>query len=244
MTQFAPEGEALRLKYARLTRAIVHELRIPLQSLQGFAELIEPGIAPAQLERFLGFMRRDAMRLSAAVDDLGLQSELELGLVQLDVQACAVEPLLLELAQALEMRFPEQIVAVECPSPMPPALADEERLRQLLWRLLMSAARHTSSSAPEIGLAAHAAGDQVVFRVRDTGHQLPAESCELLWTPLIESASKHGRMDLGLTTWRELARCMDGDLQIEAVAEIDTAERYPAGDVFVLSLPIARQEMT
>src|SRR3972149_1754423 len=71
-SDWTQERATLLEAQAQFLRAVAHELRTPLQSIQGFAELIEPQMLPAKLARYLGIIQHDAARLAAVVDDLSL----------------------------------------------------------------------------------------------------------------------------------------------------------------------------
>jgi signal transduction histidine kinase len=69
-----------------------------------------------------------------------------------------------------------------------------------------------------IDLTAAPAGDDLVFRVRDTGPGLTAEQCALIFEPFVqvhESADRRRQgSGLGLTLSRQLAIRLGGDLSV------------------------------
>jgi signal transduction histidine kinase len=209
------EVSALHRRYAQLILASAHNMRSLLQSIQGQAESIEPGLPPAKLERQVHLLRRDALRLAAVVDDLSLRGELVGGPPRLCMQPCAIEAQLLDLTETLEAQLPDEVVAVDCPRDLPPVWADEERLRQALWRLLFSVACASKRRARPMRLMARLNGSHVEVRILIAARPLTPSQQRSISMPLIGKAhgTRRGR-GMGLDPVRELLRRMGGDLHL------------------------------
>jgi signal transduction histidine kinase len=117
------------------------------------------------------------------------------------------------------------------------ALADAEKVRQVLLNLLTNAAKFTDAGG-RVALRCEddAAAGAVRVRVTDTGRGIAPERLAHVFEPFVQvdrdltHASQQG-VGLGLAISRDLARGMGGDL---------TAESAPgAGSTFTLTLPAA-----
>ena len=234
--------EALRQERAAFLRVVAHALRTPLQSLQGFAEMLEPGLPPAQIEYYLSFIKRDTAHLSAVVDDLCLRHELERGALVLFPAAIDVGALLAELAGSFEARLPDCLVSLEYADHLPAAFADPDRLLHILGTLLLNAERCRPNPQGPGWLTISAwhdpAARQVVFGVDDDGPRVPAEYASALFDPfpLLPPAlgrPRHG-IGLGLYAAREVARQMGGDLCLTPGTE-SSGRRL--GNTFVVRVP-------
>jgi signal transduction histidine kinase len=85
-----------------------------------------------------------------------------------------------------------------------------------------------------VTLSATRAGERVHIAVADTGRGIPAGKLQDIFTPFSQvdpSDRKKGGVGLGLAIGRELARSMDGDLNV--VSEVGR------GSEFTVSLPAA-----
>ncbi len=233
---------ALRQEHAAFLRVIAHALRTPLQSLQGFAEMLEPGLPPAQVEHYLSFIRRDTAHLAAVVDDLCLRHELERGALVLFPAAIDVGALLSEVAGSFEARLPDCVVGFEYADDLPAAFADPDRLLHILGTLLLNVERCRPNPGGPGWLAISAQHDpgahQVVFVVDDDGPRVPTEFAAALFEPFPSLPAALGRprhgIGLGLYAAREVARQMGGDLWLAPRAELSGRQ---FGNTFVVRVP-------
>jgi len=236
------EFDRLRQQQAAFLRAAAHGLRTPLQSLQGFAELLEPGLPAAQIEHYVNFIKRDTTQLAAVVDDLCLRHELEQGSLTLFPTAIDVESLLAEVARTFESRIPDCLVEWEYSGEIPPVYADPDRLTHILWTLLRNAERcrlrPEQLSLVSVFVQPRPETHRVVFRVDDEGVRIPIEDSARIFGVLADAPTprRWPRMGIGLGLYvaREVARQMGGDLGL--------LQRVPAsgrqhGNTFELSLP-------
>jgi signal transduction histidine kinase len=242
------ELENLRRRHHLFLRAATHELRTPLQSLQGFVELLSPGLPPAKLERYLGILKRDTSRLIAVVDDLSQRNLLENNQLEIKPVAFSVEQLLADLSQSLEAYYPDRFVVVKCPPNLPLVYVDPSGLRYVLWTLLCNTARYSSVVGYRpLRLTIRQRGARLEFSIYDDGPMIPADYREVIFEPLADlpkSLGKRPRFGLGMGLYvaREIARRMGGDLYVEGPRKTKKEKsktRKSRGNVFVLSVPVA-----
>ena len=110
------------------------------------------------------------------------------------------------------------------------ALADPERLRQILLNLMGNAVRYTPPGG-SVMLEATTEDGMVFVRVLDTGVGIPADKLDVIFEPFTQLERRAGRgsgVGLGLALARDFARAMGGDLSVES--------EVGAGSVFTLSL--------
>ena len=234
--------ETIRAEQAAFLRTIAHSLRTPLQSLQGFAELLEPGLPMAQVEHYVGFIKRDAAHLAAVVDDLCLRHELASGKLLLFPIAIDVGNLLAELARQFEAQMPDCVVSLEYTDELPPAFADPDRLLHLLGTLLRNAARCRPDSDGPVWLTMRAQYDQgdrqIIFSLDDDCPQVSPEYASALFEPLPQLPAALGRtrlgMGLGLYVARAVARHMGGAPRL-AINAVPTDRQF--GNTFVMRVP-------
>jgi len=115
------------------------------------------------------------------------------------------------------------------------ALADREKLEQILLNLLSNAVKFTPSGGVITVIAEpDPDGGHVLLRVRDTGIGIAPDKLESVFEPFVQVSTgdnphREGT-GLGLAISRDLARGMSGDL---------TATSEPAvGSTFTIKLPV------
>lgn len=234
--------EQLQREHALFLRTAAHSLRTPLQSLLGFAELLEPGLPPALADHYIGFIKRDAVYLAGVVDDLCLRDELARGPLSLFPVVVEVEPMLGNLARAFEARLPDCLIVLDYPDSLPAVYADVDRLCHVLWTLLRNAERCRPEpgrlGALSVSVRHVVEERRVVFSVRDDGVRIPAGQVLALFEPLAHLPIELGRprlgIGLGLHVAREVARQMGGNLWLAPETGADS--QY--GNDFLLALPV------
>ncbi len=245
MTDTTPPLDLVQLReqHALFVRTAAHALRTPLQSLQGFAELLEPGLAPALAEHYISFIKREAAYLAGVVDDLALRHELAQGPLVHFPTVVEVGPFLHEAACTFEARLPDCLVAIEYAEDIPAVYADRQHLFQIVFTLLRNAERCRPDSGYLGGLtvcAGHEAGArQVVFVVEDDGLRIPTEYGEAIFEPFAILPPALGRprlgIGLGLYVGRAIAHQMGGELYLAPSANCSSQH----GNAFVLTMPVA-----
>jgi signal transduction histidine kinase len=159
---------------------VAHELRTPLTVIQGNLEGLRDGVyepTPDQLDLVLD----ETHKLGHLVDDLRLLTLAEAGQLPLDFQVLDVAQLLTDVRDAFACQAHEAKLEldVSTPEPLPPLLADPQRIGQVLGNLVGNALRHTPrGGAITLGADLEAVDDTprwVRLWVDDTGEGIPAE---------------------------------------------------------------------
>jgi PAS domain S-box-containing protein len=162
---------ANRAKSAFLA-SISHELRTPLNAIIGYSELMEQELqdsASAPLRADLVKVRNSGKHLLELINDLLDLRKIEAGRMdlyaeQLDIAylvrdiANTVHPLMQKNGNRLEIKLSSQKGGM---------YTDRTKLRQCLLNVLSNAAKFTEKGLVEF--TAEAAGNDMVFRIRDTG---------------------------------------------------------------------------
>lgn len=211
-----------------------HELRTPVASLLGSAELLEEELASASPDLDAAALRaeavaRQAQRLSTLADDL-------LGLGRLDAAIpVKVEPVdLAELAHTLAQEAEPAAHAANVVLQVESygsawALGDPLSVARIIRALLDNALRHGAPPDTALTVTVTTDGETAAVAVRDTGQGIPDADAERIFGRFERAAARgaHG-FGLGLPIARGLARRMNGDVTL-----------HPAhpGTRFTLTLP-------
>ncbi|HEY8287293.1 MAG TPA: PAS domain-containing sensor histidine kinase [Chloroflexota bacterium] len=229
---------AARLSQARsdFLAAVSHELRTPLTAVVGYAELLL-----SRWDRTDDGKRRDqvarivtaATRQQRMVEDLLLLNQVENNALNLTPEPLELAPLVQRAVERMEADFPGQHISLHGPTLR--VIGDRDRLPQVVANLLDNAAK-SSPKGGTIAVTWEDDRDTVILRVRDQGPGIPEEWHEYIFTRFGRvpgSRNRAGRVGTGLGLYlsRQLARLMDGDLDLESSG--------PEGSVFRLRLPLA-----
>lgn len=190
-----------------------HELRTPLTTVLGVIETMRQrlgDLTPAELERLVGALARQAQRLSRLVDDLATVSRVDAGTLVTVRRPTDVVAVVRETAATL----PEVHTAVHADGVVPLADADPDRLVQVLTNLVVNGDQHGHGT---VHLAVHDAGPHVVVRVWDEGPGIPTDRRDDIFERFVRlgATDAHSRgTGLGLAIARELVVAMGGTIGI------------------------------
>jgi two-component system OmpR family sensor kinase len=211
-----------------------HELRTPVTSIRGFAELFRRGASdrPADLANVMRRIEQEGERMGELVEELLLLARLDQGLPleRQPVDVAAVVEAAVEAARAAD---PERPIEVASQRPLV-VLGAESRLRQVVDNLLTNARVHTPPGTA-IHVELTAADEQAVLEIGDEGPGVPAEEVDRIFerfyrTDLSRTRSQGG-VGLGLAIVRSLVEAHRGTVGYLA--------RPGGGSIFRVALPLA-----
>lgn len=162
--------------------AVSHELRTPLVGIMGFAELLmeDARLDPESLE-FVQLIRESGLRLKNMVDNLLDTNRLESGRFEVSLRRVDLSPTLRDVAAAFGgvARLSEISFEVEL-GPLPPLLADPDRIGQVVGNLLSNAFKFTPRKG-RVALSARVQGGWLRLEVEDSGPGIPPEQMDRLF---------------------------------------------------------------
>jgi two-component system OmpR family sensor kinase len=211
-----------------------HELRTPVTSIRGYAELFRRGAAeqPADLANVMRRIEQEGERMGELVEELLLLARLDQGqpLERQPVELAAVADAAVDAARAAD---PERPIELDSHGPLI-VLGAESRLRQVIDNLLTNARVHTPAETPiHVRLAAE--DGQAQLEVADAGPGVPAEEAdrifERFYRPDRSRTRGQGGVGLGLAIVRSLVEAHGGTVAYRP--------RPGGGSVFRVSLPLA-----
>ena len=227
--------EAVRMRDEFLSAA-AHELKTPVTSLRGFAQLTlrrlgnQGQVDQAQLQRALEVIDQQSDRLSRLVLQLLDVSRLEDGHLKLDRQVTDLARLIEDVVAIVESSATRHTFSVQAPSSLP-ALVDPLRLEQILINLLEGAIRF-SQAGGLIEIEATIPDPATVrLSVQHHGEGIPREHRQHILDHMGKAHPDDHFGDLGLSLCisRRIARQHGGRIEVE----------FPpgGGTRFVVSLP-------
>jgi len=235
--QMTAQLEQVETMRRQLIGDVTHELRTPLTSIKGYMEGLVDGVLPAVPETF-DQIHHEADRLSRLVDDLQELSRVEAKAYSLDVRFVALSTLVGTTVKRLAPQAAAKRIGLRSslPADLPPILADEDRITQVLVNLAANAIQYTPEGG-EVTLSAARQADEIYVSVKDTGIGIPPEHIANLFTRFYRvdksrSRSAGGGSGIGLTIAKHLVEAHGGRIWAESAGE-------GQGSTFTFSLKIA-----
>ncbi len=232
--------EANRVKSEFLAN-VTHELRTPLVSIIGFAELLrdtweDPEADRDRLARYSKNILASGRSLLEIINDLLDLAKIEAGKMDLhltDVSMTTlcrdlmdfVEPLADKRNQKLDLRLGRGIGRMH---------SDPGKIKQILYNLLSNAIKFTPRGG-SIRLGVERGADNIVrIAVSDTGPGIPEDQQQTVFRQFhqIDSSEtrEHEGTGLGLPITRDLVGMLGGTIRLES--------RAGEGATFIVDLPV------
>jgi signal transduction histidine kinase len=220
----------------QLIAAISHDLRNPLASVRAMVESINDRVVTdeATTSRYLHRVQREVEHLSRLIDDLFELSQIDAGLIALQLDWANVQDLISDTLESISAQAAQRKLVVEgaVDHGLPPVLMDTRRVQRVLYNLTQNALRHTPSDGT-IRIEAKDLGPEVGVVVSDTGEGIPPEELPRIFEQFYRGDRARSRDDsgggLGLTIAERIVAAHGGRIWVESsVGE---------GSTFTFTLP-------
>ena len=198
---------------------VSHELKTPLQSIIGSAELLENGLVkPEDVPRFTGHIRKEAARLVDLIGDIIRLSQLDEG-VSLPTEEVELTALAREVAESLKEPAKARDVRVSVTGEKCYVNGARRLLYEILYNLCDNAIKYNvPGGAVEISLAS---GGKKVLKVSDTGIGIPAEHQGRVFERFYRVDKSHSKQSggtgLGLSIVKHAAAFHHAELALDSV---------------------------
>lgn len=231
---------------------VAHELKNPLTSIKGYADVLlggRSGELSEMQKNFLATIRSNAERMNTLVSDLNDVTKLQTDNMRMELSPIDFTTTLTETLRPLykQIEDKQQTLVIEAADNLPPIMADQGRIIQVLTNLVSNANKYTPPEG-EIRITAtvnpnprDSKGrplDPVLqISVKDSGIGMSEEDLMRLFTPYFRSDNPLAREQpgtgLGLTITRGIVQRHGGNIWVES--ELDK------GTTFSLTIPLARE---
>jgi two-component system, OmpR family, sensor kinase len=215
-----------------------HELRTPVASVRGHAELalLHPGPVPPAVTRALGRIAAESSRMGEMVDDLLLLARLDAGrpLERLPVD---LTHLVLDAVTDARAAGPDHRWTMELPEDPVTVTGDAHRLHQVLGNLLANARLHTPAGT-KVTVSLETDGAMARLQVHDDGPGVPEEVQPGVFERFTRAEHRRrtdasgGGAGLGLAIVAAVVEAHGGSVGLESRPGATTfTVRLPLGDV-------------
>jgi light-regulated signal transduction histidine kinase (bacteriophytochrome) len=212
--------------------AIAHDLRAPLRTIGGFAQMLTGDLGGTLSEE----VARDLSCIQSTVDQMQAMLRQWLSLVHkrhavLEAQTIDLSALAESVAQELRIAHPERHVAIHVQNGLA-ANADEILLRELLQNLMGNAWKFTQQSAePRIDIGAYRDRDRWVYFVRDNGIGFAEADCRRLFEPFVRvhQNTLYAGSGIGLTIAQRIVERHGGRIWAHAVPDMGATFKFTLG---------------
>ena len=214
-----------------------HEMRTPLNSILGFARVLDNeqfGKLNERQKECVGYLLHAAQHMLNLVNDLLDLRRIEEDRAAIVATRLALAPVVAEAIKLVRPLIDERghDVATTLEPDLPEVLADRRAVVQILVNLLSNAVKYTPNGG-RIAIHARAGADLIVVAVEDNGVGIPAEDHAKLFTYFEQLGAKHAAgmhgSGIGLALTRGLVERLGGHIRVNSAPGV--------GSTFEFSIP-------
>jgi len=220
------EAEKANLAKSEFLSRMSHELRTPMNSILGFAQLLEMGELNSGQKKGISHILRSGRHLLDLINEVLDISRIEAGRLSLSLEPVQLNTIINEMMdtvrpQATQRQLSLQLVNLDSDPLF--VMSDRQRLKQILLNLLNNAIKYNSLGGSLIIKTEKLdqLGDIVPVRisVSDTGLGIAEEDLPKLFSPFERIGAEKSATEgtgLGLTVVKKLTDALGGKTGVES----------------------------
>ena len=246
--QLYSQVESANLAKSEFISFISHELRTPMTSIKGYADLLaQEAVGPINQAQsdFLATIRSNADRMASLVSDLADVSRIESGRLRFEFEPVPFDEAAEDVLQSIRPRAEAKGQEIELRGlrDLPPVWADRTRLAQILANLISNATKYTADHG-KITLSVESCENRwdptgaprvLHVAVSDTGIGISEEEQERVFQKFFRSDDQMVReapgTGLGLSITKYLVELQGGLIWFET--------EFRKGSQFHFTIPVA-----
>ncbi|MGM9660160.1 MAG: ATP-binding protein [Faecousia sp.] len=175
---------------------VSHELKTPLQSILGSAELLESGLVkPEDVPRFIGNIRREASRLVQLIEDVIRLSHLDEG-VEMPKEDVDLFAIVQEVAECLQVSAQEKGVTIHISGEHFTFRGIRGLVYEIVQNLCNNAVKYNVEGG-RVDVRVTKENGHVVLKVADTGIGIPPEHQSRVFERFYRVDKSHSRASGG-----------------------------------------------
>lgn len=231
--RIAQEAAAERLR-ANLLRSISHDLRTPLTSISGNADILLSNadqIKPELRKQLYQNIYNDSEWLINLVENLLFVTRIDNGMMSINMEYEVLQEIIQEALNCMAKRAKEHTVHLEIPDELLMVKMDARLIMQVIINIVDNAIKYTPAGSG-IQIRALRRDSQAIVEVADTGDGISDEDkqkvFEMFYTTNKKSGDSRRGIGLGLPLCQSIIRAHGGEIHI--------ADNVPNGAVVSFSL--------
>ena len=210
---------------------MAHDIRTPLNAIEGFAEIIAFTDSPEDRMNYLDIIRKNNSRLLTLVNDILNMTRMKWGEMVIKKNPTDLNEMMDSIKSLFKFRCPDTVVlSWTKDEDNISMMTDENRLTQVFTNLISNALKHTPKGSIVYGYHLINDNREIEFYVNDTGTGISPDFIEHIFdTYASQDAEQQKGFGLGLTICRLIVEKMGG--------HIDVKSTLGQGSTFTFTLP-------
>lgn len=204
------------------TANVSHELKTPLASISGYAELIETGMAKEEdICRFAGEIHKSSLRLLSLINDIIELSELDVMNGQMSKTKVSLTDEVVNCVEILQMNAEKHNVNISLDKCEDGCVIDanQDMIQEIIYNLCDNAIRYNKPEG-NVWVSVFREKDNIILQVRDNGIGIPEKEQQHIFERFYRvdkaRSKKTGGTGLGLAIVKHIAEQHNAEIKIES----------------------------
>lgn len=212
-----------------------HELKTPITSIQGYAEMLESGMVRDEGMKmdFAGRIKKEAVNMTGLINDILMISRLEAKDAEVVMSDVRISVLLDEIVDSLKPQTAASQVFLHVDCQPLCIRANVKQIKELLTNLLSNGVKYNRPGG-QVWVGIREQDASMVIRVRDNGMGIPEESLDRIFERFYRvdkgRSRKQGGTGLGLSIVKHIVVFYHGTIHVESALD--------QGTEFVVKIPV------
>ncbi len=239
------EAEQANLAKSEFLSRMSHELRTPMNSILGFAQLMDLEELSSSQKKGVSHILRSGKHLLGLINEVLDISSIEAGHLALSLKPVLVEGIILEMINSLQPQADKKEITIVYLNPSGPRLlidADPLRLKQVLLNLLNNAIKYNKnggivSITTELRQTATAGVATLRISISDSGQGIKTADIDKIFSPFERIGAEKTQTEgtgLGLTIVKKLMDAMGGQIGVESL--------HGKGSIFWIEMKVTESD--
>ncbi len=209
----------------QMVSGIVHEIKNPLTSISGFAQLIEEMSDDAIIKKHSKIIATEAERLNRLTRELLDYAKGK----KIEIERINLKLLFEEMGESLKPKLNEKEmrINVNIGDSFPPIYVDKDKMKQVIINIISNAIEAAKKMGGKIQIEAEKDGEDVIIEISDDGPGIPEEIKDKIFMPFV--SQKKGGTGLGLAMVKKIIEDHDGEIWVKSQKDMGTQ--------FVIKMP-------
>lgn len=221
----------------QLISTVSHDLKTPLSTIMGYAELLGSSDLTTKQNYFTQNIKNSSEYISRLVQDLLDFSQIEAGKIAIEKISFLLPETIEEIAKNIQSVFSHKEISliISCNDALKKAIiSDPFRLKQVLINIIGNAYKFTESGHIKINATANENKEQLIITIEDSGIGIEEDSQELVFEEFAQAneniEKKYGGTGLGLAISKKIISLLGGALHLKSSSS--------EGSIFEITLPL------
>lgn len=206
---------------------VSHELKTPITSIQGFAELLESDMVTdeATKKEFLSRIKKETRSMTNLIDDILMISKLESKQHEVAFAPLRIKPLIEDIISSLSSVAQLQGISMTLDCEDITYYANAQQIHQLVNNLMSNAVKYNRENG-RVQVTVKQEANNLLIAVADTGIGIPKASQGRVFERFYRvdkgRSKKMGGTGLGLSIVKHIVQFYNGSISLESQVNVGT----------------------